>query len=202
MLKKEDINFISNIKIEDIPWNKLESTYGDDDISKLLKNLKIAKIDDIEEISGVLCNELEHQDSIWQSTPLAVIFILRMIDETYDEIKNTNSKRHEPLVYSLLYICEIVLSAAEYGISELIGDDYNREVLIKDKDGYMQSSILIQDMINTENNVYELQCYYSYHLVEMYQNIIKELMNYQDGEIRSLAKKINDTLLRLTSIKW
>lgn len=78
----ENKKYIQNLKIEDVPWSRLSTAYGMaaqipgylNDIWNM-KNMKTVKtaLNFIEE-------NIEHQDTLWHSTPFTMIFLTRIFD--------------------------------------------------------------------------------------------------------------------------
>ena len=78
----ENKKYIQNLKAEDVPWNRLSTAYGMaakipgclNDIWNM-KNMETVKaaISFIEE-------NIEHQASLWHSTPFTMVFLTRIFD--------------------------------------------------------------------------------------------------------------------------
>lgn len=72
--------FINNLKIEDVPWNRIVTAYGM--ATELPKYLKIlqehSKSGRVKEAFNEIEVNIEHQGTLWYSTPFALIFLVRI----------------------------------------------------------------------------------------------------------------------------
>jgi hypothetical protein len=72
--------FIDSIKMEDVPWGKLTTAYGRAaDFPEYLAILdEMADREKMERAFGEIGNCIEHQGTLWHSTPFALIFLVRI----------------------------------------------------------------------------------------------------------------------------
>lgn len=74
--------FISGLKQDDIPWERLVSTYGwASDFSALLERVSCGTADEALSALDTLAGEIAHQDTLWPCTPFALVFLVRALKE-------------------------------------------------------------------------------------------------------------------------
>ena len=71
--------YIETVQISDIPWHRLTTSYGRaTDFPRALDTLwAMESIDVVDEAGKELALNIEHQSTLWHSTPFALIFLLR-----------------------------------------------------------------------------------------------------------------------------
>ena len=86
-MTKETKKYIQMVTLEEIPWHRLPTVYGRaTDFPKYIKILQ--KMEDkkaMAEAGEALAINMEHQDTFWQATPFALIFLLRVFKEAVEE---------------------------------------------------------------------------------------------------------------------
>lgn len=70
--------FIEQLKIEDIPWIRLTTSYGRaDEFEKYLTDIQKKNLGVIKEaMRQIECN-IEHQSTLWAVSPIATVFLVR-----------------------------------------------------------------------------------------------------------------------------
>jgi hypothetical protein len=77
-MNKQNSDFINQIKIEDIPWSRLTTPFGRaDEFPELLRKMQAGDSKAFDD----LANLIEHQSTLYHSTPFAFIFICRILKE-------------------------------------------------------------------------------------------------------------------------
>ena len=103
-------NFIQTIKIDEIPWHRLTTTYGR--ATEFPKYFDVlSKMKDLEAINNAgeeVAINIEHQSTLWHSTPFALIFLGRIFKQALDRRKQNNIADY--LVNELL---ELFIEVAE-----------------------------------------------------------------------------------------
>ena len=75
-----------NLKLHDIPWEKLTTPYGrGDEIPSLIEKKKYKELTEL----------LEHQETLWQITPWSLYFLLEQLENDWKT--NANEVSHEQL---------------------------------------------------------------------------------------------------------
>ena len=84
--------FIQTVKSEEIPWHRLTTAYGR--AAGFPKYFDIlSKMEDLEAINNAgeeIAINIEHQSTLWHSTPFALIFLGRIFKQALDRRKQDN----------------------------------------------------------------------------------------------------------------
>ena len=104
--------YIETAQISDIPWHRLTTSYGRaTDFPKELEVLwKMESIDTVDEASKEIALNIEHQSTLWHSTPFALIFLLRTFKKAVEEQRHNEVARYlaEALVELFIVIAESI----------------------------------------------------------------------------------------------
>ena len=79
--------YIETVKVSDIPWHRLTTTYGRATAFpahlEVLWDMK--DVDAIDAAGEELAQNIEHQSTLWHATPFALIFLLRIFKKAVEE---------------------------------------------------------------------------------------------------------------------
>ena len=104
--------YIETVKVSDIPWHRLTTTYGRaTDFPAHLEVLWDMKdVDAIDAAGEELAQNIEHQSTLWHSTPFALIFLLRIFKKAIAEQGHNEVARYlsEALVDLFIVIAECI----------------------------------------------------------------------------------------------
>ena len=104
--------YIETAQISDIPWHRLTTSYGRaTDFPKELDVLwKMESIDTVDEAGKEIALNIEHQSTLWHSTPFALIFLLRTFKKAVEEQRHNEVARYlaEALVELFIVIAESI----------------------------------------------------------------------------------------------
>ena len=104
--------YIETAQISDIPWHRLTTSYGRaTDFPKELDVLwKMESIDTVDEAGKEIALNIEHQLTLWHSTPFALIFLLRTFKKAVEEQRHNEVARYlaEALVELFIVIAESI----------------------------------------------------------------------------------------------
>ena len=104
--------YIETGQISDIPWHRLTTSYGRaTDFPKELDVLwKMESIDTVDEAGKEIALNIEHQSTLWHSTPFALIFLLRTFKKAVEEQRHNEVARYlaEALVELFIVIAESI----------------------------------------------------------------------------------------------
>ena len=85
-------NFIQTVKSDEIPWQRLTTAYGR--ATGFPKYFDVlSKMKDLEAINNAgeeIAINIEHQSTLWHSTPFALIFLGRIFKQALDRRKQDN----------------------------------------------------------------------------------------------------------------
>lgn len=80
--------YMQNLKLEDVPWNRITTAYGR--ASNFPNNFQtIWKMESKNKVKTALseiAGDIEHQSTLWQTTPFAIIFLVRAFDNAIPKI--------------------------------------------------------------------------------------------------------------------
>ena len=104
--------YIETVKVSDIPWHRLTTSYGRaTDFPKKLDALwMMESIDAVDESGKEIALNIEHQSTLWHSTPFALIFLLRTFKKAVEEQRHNEVARYlaEALVELFIVIAESI----------------------------------------------------------------------------------------------
>ena len=86
-MTKENLQYIENVKVRDIPWHRLTTAYKRaTDFDKYFDVLfKMKSKEDVEEAGNEIAVNIEHQDTLWQATPFACIFLYKVFKKALED---------------------------------------------------------------------------------------------------------------------
>ena len=100
-----NLEYILNLKAQDVPWSRITTAYGRasrfPEIFELLGAAVAsdeAKFDakDVDDALTVIFNEIEHQGTLWHTTPFALLFLARIFMQARAEAdKFANKERND-----------------------------------------------------------------------------------------------------------
>ena len=117
-MNEQNLEYISNLKIDDVPWDRLSCSYGTAELfAKILKSLsqalKSSKFDEneLDELLDEIVAQCEYQETFWHATPFALVFLVRIYKSALDEKGEAAkfiSRKLEVFFKFMLEICEKV----------------------------------------------------------------------------------------------
>lgn len=190
-MTNETKNYIQIATLEEIPWHRLPTTYGRaTDFPKYIKILqKMADKRAIEEAGETLALNMEHQDTFWQATPFALIFLLRIFKEAVE--KRETNKLADYLARELLELF-IILAKVIHEVEKMAHSnplphftDMLKEVYLwsEDYDEAADEMRYEEDEVFPDDLFYSFY-YYSYQALLVYQPFFEQL---EDKEAKILC---------------
>ena len=190
-MTKETKKYIQMVTLEEIPWHRLPTVYGRaTDFPKYIKILQ--KMEDkkaMAEAGEALAINMEHQDTFWQATPFALIFLLRVFKEAV-EVRGKN-KFAVYLVSELLELF-IILAKVIHEVEKMAHSaplpqftDMIREVYLwsEDYDEAADELRYEEDEVFPDDLFYSFY-YYTYQALLAYQPLFEQL---EDKEAKVLC---------------
>ena len=117
-MNEQNLTYIANLKLKDVPWDRLSCSYGTAEIfaqilntlTKAVKKSK-SKIDEKElsELLDEIFGECEYQETFWHATPFALVFLVRIYKSALGEKGEAAkfiSRKLEEFFKFMLEICE------------------------------------------------------------------------------------------------
>ena len=190
-MTKETKKYIQMVTLEEIPWHRLPTVYGRaTDFPKYIKILQ--KMEDkkaMAEAGEALAINMEHQDTFWQATPFALIFLLRVFKEAVEE--RGKNKFAAYLVSELLELF-VILAKVIHEVEKMAHSaplpqftDMIREVYLwsEDYDEAADELRYEEDEVFPDDLFYSFY-YYTYQALLAYQPLFEQL---EDKEARVLC---------------
>ena len=184
-MTKENLQYIENVKVRDIPWHRLTTAYKRaTDFDKYFDVLfKMKSKEDVKEAGNEIAVNIEHQDTLWQATPFASIFLYRIFKKALeDRDKNPVAAYLVPELAELFgYIFEAV---------NIVEDMEHPDPLPHFKDmlseKYLWSEVYDEEedeMRWDEGDVFPDDLYYSfYYYSKQVLLLLKPLLKHPDDE--------------------
>lgn len=115
---EQNLEYISNLKIKDVPWERLSCSYGTAELfaqilNTLIKSVKKSKFDEKElnDLLDEIVAQCEYQETFWHATPFALVFLVRIYKSALSEQGEAAkfiSRKLEVFFKLMLEICEKV----------------------------------------------------------------------------------------------
>lgn len=184
-MTKENLQYIENVKVRDIPWHRLTTAYKRaTDFDKYFDVLfKMKSKEDVKEAGNEIAVNIEHQSTLWHATPFACIFLYRIFKKALeDRDKNPVADYLVPELAELfVYIVEAV---------NIVEDMEHPNPLVNFKDmlseEYLWSEVYDEEedeMRWDEGNVFPDDLYYSfYYYSKQVLLLLKPLLKETDDE--------------------
>ena len=190
-MTKETKKYIQMVTLEEIPWHRLPTVYGRaTDFPKYIKILQ--KMEDkkaMAEAGEALAINMEHQDTFWQATPFALIFLLRVFKEAVEE--RGKNKFAAYLVSELLELF-VILAKVIHEVEKMAHSaplpqftDMIREVYLwsEDYDEAADELRYEEDEVFPDDLFYSFY-YYTYQALLAYQPLFEQI---EDKEAKVLC---------------
>lgn len=104
--------YIENVKVSDIPWHRLTTSYGrGTDFPNQFDGLwKMDSIETVDAAGEDIALNIEHQSTLWHATPFAMIFLLRIFKKAQEESAHNEVAQYlaEQLVELFTVIAECI----------------------------------------------------------------------------------------------
>ena len=193
-MTKENLQYIENVKVRDIPWHRLTTAYKRaTDFDKYFDVLfKMKSKEDVKEAGNEIAVNIEHQSTLWHATPFACIFLYRIFKKALeDRDKNPVADYLVPELAELfVYIVEAV---------NIVEDMEHPDPLPHFKDmlseEYLWSEVYDEEedeMRWDEGDVFPDDLYYSfYYYSKQVLILLKPLLEQSDDE---WSKKLNELI--------
>jgi len=189
--------YIETVQVSDIPWHRLTTSYGRaTDFPKELDVLwKMESIDTVDEAGKEIALNIEHQSTLWHSTPFALIFLLRTFKKAVEEQRHNEVARYlaEALVELFIVIVEsikdsLVLEHADPlpNFVDMLDEEYLwSEVYDEDEDmiRYEEDEVFPDDLFFSFY-------YYSLQVLLLGKPLLDEA-NEEEGKLLELLTEID-----------
>jgi hypothetical protein len=155
--------YIETVKVSDIPWHRLTTTYGRaTDFPAHLEVLWDMKdVDAIDAAGEELAQNIEHQSTLWHATPFALIFLLRIFKKAVEEQGHNQIARY--LVKELAELFIIIAECIRDGLMlEHVDQLSNFEDMLNEE--YLWSEEYDEDVLRyEEEEVFPDDLFFSFY---------------------------------------
>ena len=115
-MNEQNLTYIANLKLKDVPWDRLSCSYGTAELfsqilNTLTKAVKKSKFNENElnELLDDIVAQCEYQETFWHATPFALVFLVRIYKSALSEKSEAAkfiSRKLELFFKFMLEICE------------------------------------------------------------------------------------------------
>lgn len=182
-------NFIQTVKSDEIPWQRLTTAYGR--ASGFPKYFDVlSKMKDLEAINNAgeeIAINIEHQSTLWHSTPFALIFLGRIFKQALDRRKQDNIADYlaNELLELFIEVAEAIKGAE--GLEHADQLPYFSDLL---KEEYLWSEEYDEDADELRyesdevfpNDLFYSFYYYSYQVLLLYKPMLVGL-DYEGAKV-------------------
>lgn len=100
--------YINSLKMEEVPWHRLDTAYGvASDFPEYFNTIwNMSDHAEVEDALTEILSDIEHQGTLWHSTPFAMIFLVRLLEHAIPEIGK--NKCADYIIEQLLDFFELI----------------------------------------------------------------------------------------------
>ncbi len=184
-----DNNFIQTVKSDKIPWQRLTTAYGRATGFPQYFDV-LSKMKDLEAINNAgeeIAINIEHQSTLWHSTPFALIFLGRIFKQALDRRKQDNIADYlaNELLELFIEVAEAIKGAE--GLEHADQLPYFSDLL---KEEYLWSEEYDEDADELRyesdevfpNDLFYSFYYYSYQVLLLYKPMLVGL-DYEGAKV-------------------
>ncbi|MCP1311110.1 hypothetical protein [Paenibacillus tyrfis] len=193
--------FIKTVKMEDIPWQRLISSYGRAAaFPQWFHAIAHGDGEAMGKAAERLAEELEHQSTLWHATPFGVIFAMRMLgeaasDSMKQELSEPKREQLNALIVAILNMCQPIAVAC----ADTLGHVVDMEPLPSITDLLRESELWPEDEEEDEerweddpvsDQAFYSFVYYTAQILLLYKEDIRKLCDSVCEEVRDAAKEL------------
>ena len=193
MIKK----YIENVKVSDIPWHRLTTTYGHatDFPTELDVLWNMKSIDAVDSAGEALAQNIEHQSTLWHATPFAMIFLHRIFKKAQEE--SVHNEVAQYLAEQLVELFAVIAECIRDGLMLEHADPLpNFEDMLNE--GYLWSEEYDEDedvLRYEEEEVFPADLFFSFYYYSLQVLLLgKPLLdeaNEEEGKLLELLTEID-----------
>lgn len=188
--------YMQALQIDEVPWNRLITTYGTaEEFPQYFKTIwDMADKAAVKKALDEVANNIEHQSTLWHSTPFAVIFLVRIFNRAVSERAN-NEIAHfvaEQLL-DLFHVVAVCFRDAEKRKHAdplpLFSDIVKEEYLFQEDCDEEEAELYFEEL--PDDCLFYSLYYYSYQALLSCKPILKQL---ESTALDTKVKKLEETL--------
>ena len=165
-MTEENRTYITHLKVTDVPWHRLTTAYGrgTDFPAHLAVLEQMRDLEAVKKSLYELTTNMEHQSTLWHSTPFGMVFLSRILEKALAE-SGQNPTAHF-LAGELLDFFACILQCFHDG----------------DKMEHAEALPLFSDLLKEEylwsvfpDDLFYSFYYYSWQAVKAYQDVLEQV---------------------------
>lgn len=177
------IAYMQNLKLEEVPWHRLSTAYGRAaDFPEYYNTIwDMSDLASVRTALTEILSDIEHQETLWHSTPFALIFLTRIFEHAIPEISKNACA--DFIIENLLDFFELIVNCFdEY--DEMEHDEQLPEFSDMLQEDYLGSEIYDEDeeddydrFEESDYDVIYSFWYYSFQVLFLCKPMLKKLEN-------------------------
>ena len=181
--------YVQNVSIEEIPWYRIGTAYGmASDFPKCFEEiLNIDSLASVKDALSEIMNDIEHQGTLWHSTPFAMIFLVRSLEHAVGE---TKERQIADYMITTLLDFFVLIAECYYDFCGEIEEGEAEDMLpfFSDmlKEEYLASENEDEDSVlsiyEENEDLFYSFWYYSYRVLLYARPLLEKLENTSYGE--------------------
>lgn len=189
-------SFLQGVGVNNIPWNRLATTYGRAaDFPLYFGALLASSKSEIDTAVEELELNIEHQSTLWPATPFAMIFLARILEKMLQTIEQDISR------YVVINLLDLFVRVAEGCMmadereqaaplprfEDMLGEEYLWSEEYDEEDDEARYE---EDGGPFPDNLFYSFYYYSYMVLKTFKIKFQEYVSCSDAEIASKMRQL------------
>ncbi len=192
--------YMQNLKMEEVPWGRLDTAYGRaGDFPEYFKTIwAMTDLSSVKSASSEILSNIEHQSTLWHSTPFAMIFLVRIFEHAIPQ--TTENECADFIVDALLEFFEVIADCInDYDgmdhddplpdFSDLLQEDYLGAELCDEDDEEEEDSF--ERFEESDYDVFYSFWYYSHQALLLCKPLLSKLEN---TPFQEKAEELNEMI--------
>ncbi len=192
--------YIENLKIQDVPWHRLTTPYGRaTDFPKYFEDMDSNDISVASHAIQQIEWTIEHQNTLWHSTPFAMIFLARIFEQAIQnaEMSDVNYYIVENLLelFTCIAECYHMANSMEHACQlPNFWDMLSEEYLWSEEYDEMEDEEKFEEEGFPDNLFYSFY-YYSYQVLLNYKPLFEKLKKFNDTKLEQKVADLKKLLI-------
>lgn len=181
--------YVQNVTIEEVPWHRITTAYDmASDFPEFFNEIwAMDSLASVEDALSEIMNDIEHQGTLWHSTPFAMIFLVRSLEHAVGE---TEERQIADYMITTLLDFFVLIAECYYDFCGEIeeGDAEDMLPFFSDmlKEEYLASENEDEDSVlsiyEENEDLFYSFWYYSYRVLLYARPLLEKLENTSYGE--------------------
>ena len=198
-MKEENWKYILSLDVQSVPWHRLTTAYGRATNFPVCFSV-LQKMNDMKAVKESLyelTTNMEHQSTLWHSTPFGMVFLLRILQQAL-ELNGQNPVAHfiaDELLEFFAYILQCFHDGDKMEHAEplpLFSDMLKEEYLWSE--AYDEEE---DEMRYEEDEVFPADLFYSFYYYYSYEAVLAYRDIFEKNNTKEFENKISAVLTAL-----